>query len=385
MDIQLITTNEDLESCISSLNNRQEIAVDLEFDKNYYRYGFNLCLLQVFDGDSCYLIDPLSENLTVDLIFPVLENREIQKVVFAFGEDLRLLHSMNCLPQNIYDVSIATSLLNYPPASLVNIISDLLDIDTGKSSQMSNWFKRPLTEQQVTYASQDVLHLLKLKERFEKEADQKKISSWIEEENEVFDRLNYTDVDDINLIKDKDKKDLTEYEWHLFKNLMAFREKLAEKNNVPGFKVIHKDSLVKIARNPDNLNGSRIPEKYFASEKKGTSEELLKKVLRKSEEDALNLGLSKSDPAIKPLSKEEYAEMKKERGRVNRIKNSLFKPIKKRITQEYGSEAASFMLSNRIISDIITGERNGLLSYKKDLLHSYAKELNLDIHEHIKE
>ncbi|HMB98947.1 MAG TPA: ribonuclease D [Balneolaceae bacterium] len=383
MDIQLITTNEGLESCISSLSTRQEIAVDLEFDKNYYRYGFNLCLLQVFDGDSCYLIDPLSENLNVDLIFPVLENREIQKVVFAFGEDLRLLHSMNCLPQNIYDVSIATSLLNYPPASLVSIISDVLEIDTGKSSQMSNWFKRPLTEQQLDYASQDVLHLLKLKEQFEKEAEQKEISSWIEEENEVFDRLNYTDVDDINLIKDKDKKDLSEYEWHLFKNLMDLREKIAEKNNVPGFKIIHKNSLIEIAKNPDNLNGSRFPNKYFKPDKQGSAEDHLAELLKKSKEEARRLGLSTSDPANKPLSKEEYAELKKERSKVNQVKESVFKPIKKRISQDYGSEAASFMLSNRIISEIITGECNSLLNYKKELLLSYAKELNLDIHEHL--
>jgi len=383
MDIELITTNEDLESCISSLNSRQEIAIDLEFDKNYYRYGFNLCLLQVFDGNSCYLIDPLSENLTINLIFPVLEKKEIQKVVFAFGEDLRLLHSMNCFPQNIYDVSIATSLLNYPPASLVNIISDLLDIDTGKSSQMSNWFKRPLSEQQVEYASQDVLHLLKLKKLFKKEADQKEISSWIKEENEVFDRVNYRDVDDINLIKEKDKKDFSEYEWHLFKDLVEFREKIAEENDVPGFKIIQKKSLIEIAKNPGNLNGFRIPGKYIKTEKQEFAVHHLKELLNKSEEQARNLGLSKSDPAIKPLNKEEYANMKKERNRVNQIKNNVFKPIKKRISQDYGSEAASFMLSNRIISEIITCERNGLLNYKKGLLLSYAEEMNLDIHEHI--
>lgn len=383
MNIQLVTTNKDLESCLSSLKVRSEIALDLEFDKNYYRYGFNLCLLQVFDGDSCYLIDPLGENLNIDLIFPVLENRDIQKVVFAFGEDLRLLHSLNCFPKNIYDLSIATSLLNYPPASLVNIISDVLNIDTGKSSQMSNWFKRPLSEQQLEYAAQDVLHLLKLKKRFEKEADQKEISSWIKEENDVFDRLNYRDVDDINLIKEKDKKDLTEYEWHLFKNLMEFREKIAEENNVPGFKVIHKDSLIKIAKNPDNLNGSRFPNKYFNPGNQSTAEEHLTELLRKSEKEALKLGLSKSEPVNKPLSKDEYNEMKKERSRVNQIKNNLFKPVKKRITEDYGAEAASFMLSNRIISEIITGERNGLLNYKKELLLSYAEELNLDIQEHL--
>ena len=383
MSLQLITSNKDLEPCISSLKDKPEIAIDLEFDKNYYRYGFNLCLLQVFDGDTCFLIDPLSESLNIDLIFPVLENRDIQKVVFAFGEDIRLLHSMNCIPQNIYDVSIATSLLNYPPASLVNIISGVLDINTGKSSQMSNWFQRPLTEQQIKYAAQDVLHLLKLKELFENEAKQKEITSWIDEENEVFNRLNFTDMDDINLIKEKDKKGFTEYEWHIFKNLLEFREEIAEKNNVPGFKVIHKDSLVKIAKNPEKLNGTGFPEKYFNSEKKDAAKDQLTQLLQKSKEEALKRGLSKSEPVKKPLSKEEYHKMKKERSRMNRIKNNLFKPVKKKITEDYGAEVASFMLSNRIISEIITGERNGLLNYKKELLLSYADELNLDIEEHL--
>lgn len=383
MSLQLITSNKDLEPCISSLKDKPEIAIDLEFDKNYYRYGFNLCLLQVFDGDTCFLIDPLSESLNIDLIFPVLENRDIQKVVFAFGEDIRLLHSMNCIPQNIYDVSIATSLLNYPPASLVNIISGVLDINTGKSSQMSNWFQRPLAEQQIKYAAQDVLHLLKLKELFENEAKQKEITSWIDEENEVFNRLNFTDMDDINLIKEKDKKGFTEYEWHIFKNLLEFREEIAEKNNVPGFKVIHKDSLVKIAKNPEKLNGTGFMDKYFNSEKKDAAKDQLTQLLQKTKEEALKLGLSKSEPVKKPLSKEEYHKMKKERSRMNQIKNNLFKPVKKKITEDYGAEAASFMLSNRIISEIITGERNGLLNYKKELLLSYADELNLDIEEHL--
>jgi len=383
MNIQLIKTDRELESCISKFKERKEIAIDLEFDKNFYRYGFNLCLMQVSDGNFCYLIDPLSNNLIIENIFPLLEDKTIQKVVFAFGEDLRLLHSMNCFPKSIYDVNIATSLLNYPPASLTNFISDVLDIDTGKSSQKSNWFQRPLSEHQIKYAARDVLYLLKLKKIFEEEAKQRKISEWIAEENEALDGLNFTGVDDVNLFKEKDKKDLTEYEWHLFKNLLEFREKIAEKNNVPGFKIIHKDSLMKIVRNPKNLNGNQFPNKYFDSEKKGVSEEHLTQLLHKSESEALKLGLSKSEPVKKPLNKKEFNEMKKERRRMNHIKNSLFMPIKKRVTQEYGSEAASFMLSNRIISEIITGQRDVILNYKRDLMLTYAKELNLDIQEHL--
>lgn len=378
MSVHLINTNKELKSSLSHLSTVRELALDLEFDKNFYHYGFNLCLVQIFAEGECYLIDPLSDQLEIDSLFKPLEDPAIQKVVFAFGEDLRLLHSIGCFPKNIYDLNIATSLLNYTPASLTNYLAQILEVDTGKSSQQSNWFKRPLTEQQLKYAAEDVIHLFRLKHVLEQEAGQKNISEWIEEENSYFDEMNFSDVDSNNVIKQKDKKDLSEHEWYLFKKLMDFRENLAEKYNKPGYQIIKKEYLKEIAKDSRKLmkwqNTRGIYPAIRNKEVKGQLIELLKKL--SSEAD--NLNLSKTDPADKPLSKEEYKTLQKEKTKINHIKNEFFQPVKKRIVDIHGEEAASFMLSNRIMSEIITGKRESIAGYKLTLIEKYADELGLD-------
>ena len=89
MNIQYIDDNSALQDVVIEISKADEFAIDLEFDRNRYRYGFNMCLMQVYDGNDCYVIDPLSSNIDIQGIFPVIEDPEIQKVVFAFGEDLQ--------------------------------------------------------------------------------------------------------------------------------------------------------------------------------------------------------------------------------------------------------------------------------------------------------
>jgi ribonuclease D len=161
--IKLVINSAELKNCIDRLSSKAEIAFDLEFDKNYYRFGFNLCLIQIFDGETCYLIDPLSKKLNIIELFQVLENRFITKVCFSVDEDLRLLHSIGCFPANLYDTDIASRLLNYPAMSLTNLLMEILDVDPGESLQRSNWYNRPLTNKQINYAANDVLHLPELK------------------------------------------------------------------------------------------------------------------------------------------------------------------------------------------------------------------------------
>lgn len=327
MPIQYIDTQSKLNSAVKTLSSKNELAIDLEFDKNYYRYGFNLCLVQIYDGEQCYLIDPLSEDLNIESLFPPLEDPSIQKITFAFGEDLRLLHSLGCFPKNIYDLDISTSLLNYPPASLTNLLGDILEIDTGKSSQMSNWYHRPLSDEQKHYAAQDVLHLIALKTRLAKEAEEKQITGWIEQENSVWDELDFSDVDDNPTIKQKDKKELTEKEWHLFKVLMNFREDIAEKLNKPSFKVIKKDLLIKLAKNPGLVrhwtNTRGIYSRLRNQEMQSNIKEQLDIALREVEEQ----NLSDSEPANKPLSDEERKKYHNIKNLVNKSKSTFFNPI----------------------------------------------------------
>jgi ribonuclease D len=60
-----INSDEELLKAIEVLNSKERIAVDFEGEFNLHVYGEHLCLIQVYDGDVFYIIDPRSKALTV--------------------------------------------------------------------------------------------------------------------------------------------------------------------------------------------------------------------------------------------------------------------------------------------------------------------------------
>lgn len=378
MNIDLVKTQSDISSLVPHLKQQKSIAIDLEFDRNRYRYGFNLCLIQLFDGDSCYLVDPLSDHLRIEDLFPVLEDPGIEKVAFAFQEDHRLLHYVGCRPRNIFDLRIASQLLNYPPASLTNIVKEALDIDMGKSSQDSNWFKRPLSNRQIEYAAKDVLYLLDLKDQFKAKAEDKNILHWIHEENRSWDLQTYDDSDINNFIKEKDKKDLTEVQWHIFVRLMEYREEIAKQSNRPSYQIISKTLLYEISKNPDRLKNWTSEKGIFRRLKTVQTQQKLQNIVHRASQQAEEMNLSGSKPARKSPTSEEIKQINHRKQLIQQAKTEFFSPVKKRITEEYGDEVSTFLFSNRTVAEIVTGSNGSLERYKRSLLNQYADELNLD-------
>lgn len=383
MTIHYISTPEELKGCISHLSQKSEIAIDLEFDKNRFRYGFNLCLMQVASDEKCFLIDPIETELDITETFPVLENEAIQKIVFSFGEDIRLLHLIGCAPKNIYDLSIATSLLNYPPASLTNLLLEIADVQVGKSSQQSNWFKRPLTEDQLNYAAEDVTYLLQMKQLLQPMIREKKIEEWISQENEHFESASYDDLNHNVFLKEKDKQGMSKYDWHLFTRLMEWRESIAEKMHRPSFIVIDKAYISEIATAPQNIRRWNSIRSMHRSLKTVNYEDQARKVLKEAISEAEKLDISKTEKATNTLSREEYLSFKAEQNRINFIKKTVFKPIQDEIAEEYGEQTKTAILSNRLIKELITGKLDNLLPYKKELFERYAGKLDLEIKEYI--
>ena len=377
--VQFVQTSKKFESALSQLRSSDEIAIDLEFDKNFYRYGFNLCLVQIFDGEHCFLIDPLSQNINIEDLFPILENNRIQKVCFSFDEDLRLLHSLGCIPKNLYDLGIASRLLNYPAASLTNLLDEVLGVDTGSSSQQSNWYRRPLNKNQKQYAANDVLHLLDLKRTFQKEAGKSEIKKWIEQENEYLNHLDYRGVEHNEIIREKDMNGFTELEWHRFKKLVYWRDDKGREFNKPPFQIVNTDVLSDIAKDSRKLMNWENTGNIFRKIKTEDVKDELIRLLKEANEEAESLNLSDSEPAKKQLSGEEHKKMMSEKREINKIKQSFFKPIKDRIEEKYGAEIASYLLSNRIIDEMITGTNGTIPDYKKNLIMETAEELELQI------
>lgn len=381
MTIHYITDNQQLQNVAKKIGQKSAFAIDLEFDRNRYRYGFNMCLMQIFDGESCYLIDPLSKDLDIQAIFPPIEDPEIQKVVFAFGEDLRLFHSMGCFPKNLYDLDVITSLLNYEPASLTNLIKDVLDIDVNSSSQQSNWYRRPLTEQQKEYAADDVFYLLDFKEKLDQQAADRDLTEWVQQENAVFDHLDYSDEDHNNLLKDKDKKDMSVFEWYVYCSLMDFFDDIARKHDKPVYQLINKKLVQDLAQDPSKVHGWEQTKGIYGRLKNSRFRSELQSVLDSSVNEAKQQNLSTTQKASDTMSRDEYRAMRQEKHRINNLKNQLFDPIQQQLIEDFGKHAKAFILPNRLTKEILTGDTELLPDYKVALFQDYAKKLDLDLSE----
>ena len=379
MAIQYISDNNALQDVTNEISKTDEFAIDLEFDRNRYRYGFNMCLMQIYDGNECYVIDPLSSDIDIEGIYPVIEDPEVQKVVFAFGEDLRLFHSMGCFPKNLYDLDAATSLLNFQPASLTKLIKQVLDIEVNSSSQQSNWFRRPLSDDQLHYAADDVLYLLDFKKELNQIADEQGILNWIHQENNLFNHLDYSDEDHNNLIKDKDKNDLTMYQWHIYKKLMEFFDGAARSFNKPVYHLANKKLIQEIATNPSKAQEWEKTKGIFGGIKNASFKADLIKAIDRAIQEAEEKDLSKDKKASYSMSKEDYLAMRREQNRINDLKDRLMKPIQNKIAEDFGTHAKSYILPNRLAKEIVAGETELIPDYKINLLRKYSNELQLDL------
>lgn len=384
MQYHYITSNKELDDYLPNISHAPQLALDLEFDKNRFRYGFNLCLVQIFDGSQSYLIDPLSNHLEINRLFPVLENPDIQKVVFSFGEDLRLLHSLGCFPKNLYDLQFAAALLNFPPGSLASLLENVLGITVGKSSQQSNWYTRPLSEDQKKYAEEDVLYLLEAYQNLHTQLLAKKRGDWIAQENAWFESQKHQIVHHNVVLKEKYKEDMSEFDWHIFSRLMFFREEHAKKINRPTYHVAQRATLQKIAQKPEYLSQwMNIATNHHTTKNELTLQKLTT-IVKEAIQEATKLQLSKTKKAAKRLSKDEYLEFRALEERVKYAKKKVFGPIQKRLEQDFGEHTKTFILSNRLIKDLVSGHTQTLLPYKRDLLKQYAQEEQVNINDYLK-
>src|SRR5262245_17169871 len=91
--IEMITTAEQLQACCNDLNRHPELAIDLEFDDMRHYYGRTLSLVQVYDGESVFLIDAVALPDLAPLM-KLLEDETKVKIFHSCGNDLMVLSEL---------------------------------------------------------------------------------------------------------------------------------------------------------------------------------------------------------------------------------------------------------------------------------------------------
>ena len=244
--IKYIDTDAALAETCEILGQKKAFAFDTEFDRFYREYGFKLSLVQIFDGEYCYVIDPISiKNLQP--LWPLFEDRSICKVVYSCSEDIQILKVNGCHPKNIYDLQIAARLCNYPANSLGDLIFDEFGVRPDKTLQRSNWRRRPLSAEQFLYAGNDVSRLLKLKDILQAIADKRGVSRMIEEENRACENIPVTEYKVKISVVQKRKYDHANQK--ILLSLLDLRNEIAMGYNVPPANIVSDATLESIIEN----------------------------------------------------------------------------------------------------------------------------------------
>ncbi|WP_066506417.1 ribonuclease D [Rufibacter sp. DG15C] len=251
--VYLVETEEALSEAAVYLSQQAELALDLEFDQHHYTYGFTLCLIQISDGQACFLIDPFAiENLQP--LWQVLEDPAIIKIFHHANNDLMLLSMLGCQVHNLVDTAVAAKILNYAKAALGTLLEEELGLNLDKSQQMSNWTLRPLTKRQLEYATLDVLHLHLLKDKMLGKVAELGRLHWLAEEDKLLESIVFSVPADPHL-KIKFPQRLTYLQQFILKPIYDFRDELAQKWNIPAGQVINTAALMALLNNPEgNLN-----------------------------------------------------------------------------------------------------------------------------------
>lgn len=252
-DIQYLTAPGPIQQAAETLKTRPRLAIDLEFDDMRHRYGRHLALVQIFDGQTTYLIDPIplaDQALALEPLWAILRDPAVEKVFHSCKSDILLLDELfGVHVRNITDTSVEYTLLGEADnnISLGRLIQSELGLEVDKGEQKSNWLKRPLTEAQKLYAANDVLYLFELSDRLAAKLAALGRTHWAEEENKALEEVRYN-RDERPYLRVAGKYRILPAEMPLFRDLYMLRDRIARHLDRPPYMVFANDLLPQLVR-----------------------------------------------------------------------------------------------------------------------------------------
>ena len=244
-------------STASDLSDRARATGRLGLDAEFMgegRYRALLCLVQVAvddedGGTRVEILDPL-EGFEPGELRAVLADPSIEKVVHAGRQDVAILRRTWATEvRNLFDTQIAAGFAGHGAQTGYGaLLADVLGRRLAKSASFTRWDRRPLSEEQLTYAREDVADLLALATALQDELRASGRLEWAHEECRA--------LEDSSDDRDPDEAwrrlprvaRLRPRERSVARELAAWRERTAAAEDRPVGSVLSDAALVELAR-----------------------------------------------------------------------------------------------------------------------------------------
>jgi ribonuclease D len=223
------------------------VGIDTEFQRTDTFFPIP-GLYQVLSGDQVYLLDPLTISDWTPLL-EVLEDPRVTKIMHACSEDLELMrHHFGAVPQGVFDTQLANAFQSSDySTSYANLVSALLGEQLDKHETRSNWLQRPLSDEQLRYAWEDVHYLPDLHRTLATGLEQLGRQDWFADAMRDRGRYSPTDPDEYYRGVKKAWR-LDGDELAILRDLCAWRERKAMAEDVPRNRVVWDEHLLEFAR-----------------------------------------------------------------------------------------------------------------------------------------
>ena len=253
--MHLITTTAELADVCARFARHPFVAVDTEFMRET-TFWPKLCLIQMAGPQDEALVDPMARTLDLKPFFDLMADTAVVKVFHAARQDVEIVWSeAGLLPSPIFDTQVAAMVCGFGDSvSYVNLVKKVLDEDLDKSSRFTDWSRRPLSPQQLTYALGDVTHLRGVYKHLKTELEQHGRASWLDEEMAILTDPATYEVHPEQAWRRLKARVKSRRAMAVLMELAEWRERLAQSADVPRQRVMKDEALYDIAnQSPANV------------------------------------------------------------------------------------------------------------------------------------
>ena len=248
--MSLLTTTRELAELCAELAREPFVALDTEFmrDRTYFP---KLCLIQLAGERRHAAVDPLAKDLDLAPLFALLADPAVLKVFHAARQDIEIFyHLTGKIPTPLFDTQLAAMVCGYgEEVGYDTLVAQLAKARIDKSSRFTDWARRPLSAEQLTYALADVTHLRVVYQKLKQKIEESSRSAWVAQElAELTDPKTYQqppeDAWKRLKLRSRDPRFLA-----IVQALAAWRERTAQARDLPRNRVIRDDLLLEVAAN----------------------------------------------------------------------------------------------------------------------------------------
>lgn len=256
-----LATADELAAAAAAARTHGRIGIDTEF-MSEGRYRALLCLVQIAVDDATNgagprisLIDSL-DAIDITPLAQLLADPSIEVVLHAGRQDVAILRrAWSTEITNIFDTQLAAGFVGASAQTgYGNLLGSMLGRRVGKTASYTRWDARPLTGEQLSYAAEDVAHLLELADELQRRLRDSGREAWAREEcrrleSATDERDPYSAWERLPRVGQLDPRARA-----VAKELAAWRERTASDEDRPVGSVLADPALVELAkRHPSNV------------------------------------------------------------------------------------------------------------------------------------